>query len=166
MGNSFSLGSKANYLLKDTFPFLVYCTTGLKHNRSEVVVRLLERGGVTISLLGLGVRLTWFRRVKMRGGERANDGNVDGEATVETPVLDRHVSGPTTRLVSRTQDTQLLQLGGEEAGISELEHEISNVVVPRDSVAGLLAAANDRQTNPCFARKEGTGQKKRTRVDR
>ena len=78
--------------------------------------------------------------MEVRGSERADHGDVDGEAAVETPMLDRDVSGPTTRLVSRTQDAQLLQFGGEEPGICELEHEISNVVVPRNSVTGLLAA--------------------------
>ena len=58
----------------------------------------------------------------------------------ETPILYGHVSGSTTGLVSRTQDTKLLQLGGEEAGISEFEHEVPQVVVSRNSVAGLLAA--------------------------
>src|SRR3954453_21482579 len=65
VGHSFPFGSKTNYLLENTFPFLVYRTTRLKHNRSKVVVRLLKRGGVTISLLGLGIRLTWFRRVEV-----------------------------------------------------------------------------------------------------
>ena len=52
------------------------------------MVRLLKRGGVTIGLLGLGVRLTWFRRVEVRGGEWTNNGDIDGEAAVETSMLD------------------------------------------------------------------------------
>ena len=63
-----------------------------------------------------------------------NDGYVDGEAAVETPVLDGDV-----QLVGRTKDTKLLQLGREEAGICELEDEVSYVVVSRNST-GLLAA--------------------------
>ena len=43
-----------------------------------------------------------------------NDGDVDGEAAVKTPVLNGDVSRSTTGLVSRTQDTQLLQLNSGE----------------------------------------------------
>ena len=75
-----------------------------------------------------------------RCSKRVDDGDVDGEAAMETPVLDGNVSGSTTGLVGRTKDTQLLQLGREEAGISEFEHEVPQVVVPRNSVTGLLAA--------------------------
>jgi len=44
----------------------------------------------------------------MRGSKRVNDGYVDGEAAVETPVLDGDVSRPTTGLVGRTKDTKFL----------------------------------------------------------
>ena len=76
----------------------------------------------------------------MGGGERVNDGHIDCEAATETPILDGDVSGSTTGLVGRTKDTKLLQLGREEAGICELEDEVSHVVVSRNSVTGLLAA--------------------------
>ena len=69
-----------------------------------------------------------------------NDGHIDREAAAETPVFDGDVSRSTTGLVGRTKDTKLFQLGREEADISELEHEVPHIVVPRNSVAGLLAA--------------------------
>src|SRR5262249_693883 len=75
VGNAFSFPSKSNYLLEDSFPFFVHTTTCLKHNRSKVVVRLLERG-VSGSLLGLSVRLTWFQRMEVRGCERGDYGNI------------------------------------------------------------------------------------------
>ena len=71
----------------------------------------------------------------MGGGERVNDGYIDREAATETPILDGDVSGSTTGLVGRTKDTKLLHLGREEADISEFEHEVPHIVVPRNSVA-------------------------------
>ena len=78
--------------------------------------------------------------MKVRGSEWVNNGYVDGEAAVETPVLDGDVSRPPTGRVGRAKDTELLQLGREEADISNFEDEVTHVVVSRDSVAGLLAA--------------------------
>ena len=124
--------SKTNNLPEDVFPFFVHSTTRFKHNRCEVVVRVHERGSIAVYFLGFGVRLTGFLRMKMGGGERVNDGYIDREATTETPILDGDVSGPTT--VGRTKDTKLLHLGREEADISEFEHEVPHIVVPRNSV--------------------------------
>jgi len=127
-------------LLQDLFPFFVHGTTRLKHNGSEVVIRIHERGSITVCFLSFSVRLTRLLRVEVRGSERVNNGHINREAAAETPVLDGDVSGSTTGLVSRTKDTKLLQLGREEADICEFEDEVPHVVVPRNSVAGLLAA--------------------------
>ena len=94
--DSFSIGSKTNYLLEDIFSFLVHCSTCFKHDGSEVVIRLLKSSGVSIDFLMLGIRLTGLRRVKMRGCEGTDDSDVNGKAPAETPVLDRNITRPTT----------------------------------------------------------------------
>ena len=81
MGDSLSLGSKTNYLLKDGFPFFVDCTACLKHYRSKIVVRFLECSSITIELLVLCIGLAWLDGVEMGNSERMDDGDINGEAT-------------------------------------------------------------------------------------
>ena len=47
--------------------------------------------------------------------------------------------GSTTGLVSRTQDTELLQLESQEP-VRKFENKVPHIVVSRNSVTGLLAA--------------------------
>ena len=79
VGDSLSLGSKTNYLLKDGFPFFVNCTACLKHYRSKIVVRLLECSSITIELLVLCIGLAWLN--EMGNSERMDDCDINGEAT-------------------------------------------------------------------------------------
>jgi len=64
----------------------------------------------------------------MRGGKRVDDGDIDGKASTETGFI------------GNTKNSQLLQFGSEEPGVSELEYQISQAIVSRNSVAGLIAA--------------------------
>ena len=45
-----------------------------------------------------------------------------------------------TGFIGNTKNSQLLQFGSEEPGVSELEYQISQAIVSRNSVAGLIAA--------------------------
>ena len=40
-------------------------------------------------------------------------------------------TSPGRRFVGHTENTQLLQIGGEETGIGELEDDISQAIVPK-----------------------------------
>src|SRR5690348_15315949 len=76
----------------------------------------------------------------MRIRKRTDHGYIDGQTAPETPIPDRHIAGPTTGSISFTENSQLLQFRREETCVSELEYQVSQAIVPRNSVAGLLAA--------------------------
>ena len=78
-----------------------------------------------------------FRCESARG---ADHGYIDGQTAPETPIPDRHIAGPTTGFIGFTENSLLLKFWSEETSVSELEHQVSQAIVPRNSVAGLLAA--------------------------
>ena len=96
VSNSLPFGSKTNYLLEHSLTFFVDGATSLKHNRNKIVVRLLKCGSVPIDFLVFRIRFTWFESVEVRDSERADDGDVNGKATAEAPVLNGDVTRTAT----------------------------------------------------------------------
>ena len=140
MGDAFALGSKANDLFENRVTFLIHRATSLEHDWSEVIVGLLKSWGVPLDLLVQGVRFARFGAFKVRNSKRTNHSNVNGETAMETPVLDGDISRSSTGAVSNAQKSQLLHFGCEKANVCELEDEVSQAIVSRNSVTGLLAA--------------------------
>ena len=60
---------------------------------------------VSLNLLMQSIRFARFAGVEMRGSERTDHSDVDGETAMETPALDGDVSRSTTGAVSYTQKT-------------------------------------------------------------
>src|SRR5690348_6311921 len=88
----------------------------------------------------LSIRLAGLELTQMRISKRADHGYIDCQTAPETPIPDRHIAGPTTSSIGFTENSQLLQFWSEETSVSELEYQVSQAIVPRNSVAGLLAA--------------------------
>ena len=104
MSNPLPFRSEPNYLLENGLPFLIHSSTGLENYWRKVVVRVLKGTSVAVDFLMLSIRFAGLRLAQVRLSERADDGHVDGETTPETPVLDRHIAGPTTGFISFTKD--------------------------------------------------------------
>jgi len=140
VGNTLSLGSKPNDLLENVFTLFVNCSTRLENDRGKIVVRILKSIAIPVDFLMLRVRFARFSLTKVRRRQGTNHSDIDSKTATEGPVLDGDVTRTATRFVGHTENTQLLQIGGEETGIGELEDDISQAIVPRNSIAGLSAA--------------------------
>ena len=108
--HTFASAGEANELFNNIITFTVHSTTCFEYNSGEIESRAFESGIIPRVFLSLSIELTWVFLLQVRGRERADDSDIDSEATTVPPKLEGDVPGTPFTRISRAEQAELLEL--------------------------------------------------------